>query len=73
MNLLISLMAAIPAAPVLLLDLPEIVQLVAATVVYGAAYLALMRITGRLTDDDWGRLSATLSRFRPGRLVLPSR
>jgi O-antigen/teichoic acid export membrane protein len=72
-NLGLSLVAAIPAAAVLLLDLPDIVLLLAVSVVYGAAYITLMRATARITDEDWARLVATLSRVRRGRLAPRSR
>jgi O-antigen/teichoic acid export membrane protein len=72
-NLVFSVLALIPAAPVLLLDLPDIALLAMATVVYATCYVAIMRRTGRITEDDFKRLRATVSRLRPGQRALRSR
>ena len=71
-NLLLSLVAALPALPFFLLDLAPGVALVAGTLVYGVSYVVLMRRTGRIDDDDWQRMGSTMAstlrvlRRRPG-------
>jgi O-antigen/teichoic acid export membrane protein len=60
-NLALAAAAAALVVPLLLLDLEPIVRLVLGGVVYGAAYLGLMRVTGRITDGDWARLTGRLA------------
>lgn len=55
-NLALSALAAVPVVPLALLEAPALVRVLAGGAVYLAAYLAIMRATRRIDDEDWARL-----------------
>jgi O-antigen/teichoic acid export membrane protein len=63
-TLAVSALAAVPVLPLMALDVPPVVRLVLVSGSYlGLAVLAL-RVSRRITDDDWNRLLSVLrSRF----------
>lgn len=69
-NLVLSLLVAVPIVPLLFSRLPDLAVVALASSLYAVLYVALMRATRRIRDDDWRRLVATARgawlRVRPG-------
>lgn len=63
-NLAVSAVAGLPVLAILLLELPPPVELVVTGAVYVPLCVALLRLTGRLEDEDWRRLRAMVLRRR---------
>lgn len=62
----IALAVAAPLVPIVLVDFSRVLTLVAFGAPFVVIYVAVMRRTGRIGDDDWARLRATVLRLRPG-------
>jgi O-antigen/teichoic acid export membrane protein len=65
-TLLVAGLAAVPVLPLMALDIPRIVRLLVVSGLYLGLAVGALRLTRRITDDDWNRLVATL-RARLGR------
>jgi O-antigen/teichoic acid export membrane protein len=55
-NMIGAVLATLPIVPIVLLDLPAVVTLAGAGIVFLVAYVGLMRATRRITDGDWTRM-----------------
>ena len=59
-NLAVAALAALPLVPIVLMDWPHLVTLLVAGVLYAICAIAGLRVTRRISDEDWSRLRATV-------------
>lgn len=56
----VAAIAGLPLIPLIVFASPSIGRLAAAGVIYGGVAVVLLRVTRRLSDDDWARVSGVL-------------
>lgn len=66
-NLLVAAVAVAPVALIHMTDLPSGVRLGVGTLLYAVLVVPALRLTRRITDEDWRRVVALLHRLRPAR------
>jgi O-antigen/teichoic acid export membrane protein len=65
-NLVLSTAAGVVLLPLLAVRLPAVLVLGSGCILYACVVIALMRLTRRITDDDWARLVQAGRRWRGG-------
>ena len=62
-TLAVSLLAAAPLLAIRELPVAPSIRLVAAGVIFGVIAPSGLRVTGRISDDDWARLRGAIARL----------
>ena len=71
-TLAVAGLSAVPVLPLLAVDMPHALRLVLVGAAYTVSAVVALRLTRRITDEDWARLRGQAQRLWPGRRLVGS-